>query len=224
MAKKKHRGGKNLAGEDILSQYKTLALRADKRLQRLEKYSQREKLSEITQAAAYQKAMKDIKIFGGNKRFFTKPPMINGKVDIDVLRAKINSINTFLRADTSTLQPGIDTAGYSIERFQQVADEFNKLYSSGEDLSWSDIATYYSSKKAERVAEAYGDSKTVAKALGKFKKINMNEPKLTGAELKRRIKADKTYRLSDDDAVNEAMKRMINMGLSPKYLFKKRGE
>lgn len=220
---KKHRGGKNLAGEDILSQYKTLALRADKRLQRLEKYSQRSGLSGITQAAAYQKAMRDIQIFGGKKRFFTKPPMINGKIDTDVLRAKMNSIKTFLRSDTSTLQPGIDTAGYSIDRFRETAKTFNSRYSCGEDLTWSDISNYYSSKKAQRVAEAYGDSKTVAKALGRFKKINKNNPKLTGAELKRQIQNNPKRRLDKDDAVNEAMKRMINMGLSPKYLFNKRG-
>ena len=129
MAKKKHRGGKSLAGETILSQYKTLAARADKRLQRLEKYSQRPGLQNITQASGYQKAMRDIKIFGGNKRFLTKAPKLpNDQIDEDVLRAKMNSIKEFLRSDTSTLKPGIDTAGYSIERFQQTADTFNKRY------------------------------------------------------------------------------------------------
>lgn len=221
MAKKKHRGGKQLNSESLLSQYKTLAARADKRLQRLEKYSQRPGLQNITQAAGYQKAMRDIKIFGGNKRFSTKPPSLpNGQLDEDVLRAKMNSIKEFLRADTSTLKPGIDTAGYSIERFQRTAETFNERY--GGDLTWDELATFYSSKKAARVAEAYGDSKTVAKALGEFKKLNKNNPKLTGAELKRQIKSNPNMRLSDDDAVNEAMKRMIKLGLSPKYLFKKR--
>lgn len=221
MAKKKHRGGKNLAGESLLSQYKTLAARADKRLQRLEKYSQRKGLEKITQAAGYQKAMRDIKIFGGNKRFSTKAPVLpNGQIDEDILRAKMNSIKEFLRADTSTLKPGIDTSGYSIDRFQQTANTFNERY--GSDLSWDELANFYSSKKAQRVAEAYGDSKTVAKALGEFKRINKNDPKLTGAALRRAIKDNSNMRLSEDDAVNEAMKRMLKLGLSPKYLFKKR--
>ena len=221
MAKKKHRGGKNLTGETMLSQYKTLALRADKRLQRLEKYSQRPGLQNITQAAGYQKAMRDIKIFGGNKRFFTKAPTLpSGELDVDVLRAKMNSIKEFLRADTSTLKPGIDTSGYSIDRFQQTTNTFNERY--GSDLSWAELANFYSSKKAKRVAEAYGDSKTVAKALGEFKRLNKNDPKLTGAALRREIKNNPNMRLSEDDAVNEAMKRMLKLGLSPKYLFKKR--
>lgn len=224
MAKKKHRGGKSLTGESLLSQYKTLSARADKRLQRLEKYSQRKGLQNITQASGYQKAMRDIKIFGGNRRFSTKAPTLpNGQLDEDVLRAKMNAIRDFLRADTSTLKPGIDTAGYSIDRFQQTANTFNERYGgSGEALSWDELAAYYSSKKASRVAEAYGDSKTVAKALGEFKKLNKNDPKMTGAELKRQIKSNPNMRLSEDDAVNEAMKRMIKLGLSPKYLFKKR--
>lgn len=225
MAKKKHRGGKNLRGSSLLDEFKTLAARADKRLLRLEKYSKRPGLEGILQASAYQNAMKDIKILGGGKRFTFKPPMLpSGELDIDVLRARINSVKSFLRADTSTLKPGIDTAGYSIERFQQVADTFNSRYSSGGDeLTAAEIANYYSSKKAQRVAEAYGDSKTVAKALGRFKKINKNDPKLTGAELKRQIKENPNKRLDEDDAVNEAMKRMINMGLSPKFLFRKKG-
>lgn len=222
---KKHRGGKNLRGSSLLDEFKTLAARADKRLQRLEKYSQRPGLEGILQASAYQNAMKDIKILGGGKRFTFRPPTLpSGELDIDVLRARINSIKSFLRADTSTLKPGIDTAGYSIDRFQRVADTFNSRYSgSGEELTAAEIANYYSSRKAQRVAEAYGDSKTVAKALGRFKKLNKNDPKLTGAELKRQIKANPNMRLDEDDAVNEAMKRMINLGLSPKYLFRKKG-
>ena len=225
MAAKKHRGGKNLRGASLLDEFKTLAARADKRLQRLEKYSQRPGLEGILQASAYQNAMKDIKILGGGKRFSFKPPTLpSGELDIDVLRARINSVKSFLRADTSTLKPGIDTAGYSIDRFQKVANTFNERYGAdGEELTAAEIANYYSSKKAQRVAEAYGDSKTVAKALGRFKKLNKNNPKLTGAELKRQIKANPNMRLDEDDAVNEAMKRMIKMGLSPKYLFRKKG-
>ena len=225
MAAKKHRGGKNLRGASLLDEFKTLAARADKRLQRLEMYSRRPGLEGILQASAYQNAMKDIKILGGGKRFSFKPPTLpSGELDIDVLRARINSVKSFLRADTSTLKPGIDTAGYSIERFQQVADTFNSRYSSGgEELTAAEIANYYSSRKAQRVAEAYGDSKTVAKALGRFKKLNKNDPKLTRAELKRQIKDNPNKRLDEDDAVDEAMKRMINLGLSPKYLFRKKG-
>ena len=223
MAKKKHRGGKDLRNDSLLSQYKTLALRADKRLQTREKYSQRKGLHKITEAAGYQKAMREIKIFGGNKRFYTKAPTLpNGQLDEDVLRAKMNSIKEFLRADTSTLKPGIDTAGYSIERFQQTADTFNKRYGRyGEDLSWDDIAEFYSSKKGDMIAEAYGDSKTVAKALGRFKKISKNHPERTLEWMQQTIKNRKSFRFSRNDAVDAAMKRMVDLGITPDFIREK---
>ena len=220
MAKKKHRGGKQLNSETLLSQYKTLAARADKRLQRLEKYSQRPGLQNITQASGYQKAMRDIKIFGGNKRFSTKAPSLpNGQLDEDVLRAKMNSIKDFLRSDTSTLKPGIDTAGYSIERFQQTADTFNQRYGRyGEDLTWEDISQFYASKKGEKIAEAYGDSKTVAKALGRFKRISKNHPERTAEWMRDMIKRRKSFRFSRNDAVDAAMKRMVDLGITPDFI------
>lgn len=223
MAKKKHRGGKQLNSESLLSQYKTLAARADKRLQRLEKYSRRPGLQNITQAAGYQKAMRDIKIFGGNKRFSTKVPSLpNGEMDIDVLRAKMNSIKEFLRADTSTLKPGIDTAGYSIERFQQTAETFNSRYSRyGEKLEWNEIAEFYSSKKGQMIAEAYGDSKTVAKALGRFKRISKNHPERTLEWMQQQIKNRKSFRFSRNDAVDAAMKRMVELGITPDFIKEK---
>lgn len=196
----------------LLKEYKTLAMRADKRLQRLEKYAKRPGMGSLLKGA-YARAVRDIQAYGGNKRFLTKPP-----ADEVALKAKINDMRTFLRADTSTLKPGIDTRGFSVASYEKAASTFNSRY--GTDLTWQEMGNFYQSKKAQRIANRIKASKTVARALGEFKRMNQKNPKLTGAQLKRDIKANPNIKLSDDAAVNEVMKRMINMGISPRTLFK----
>ena len=93
----------------LLAEYKTLTMRADKRLQRLEKYMQRPGYETLAKGA-YKRAMRDIGVWSGkgHKRFGTKAPEDNRE-----LQAKINDIKSFLRADTSTMRPGIDTQGFA---------------------------------------------------------------------------------------------------------------
>lgn len=198
----------------LLSEYKTLTMRADKRLQRLEKYMQRPGY-ETLEKGAYKRAMRDIKIWSGkgHKRFGTKPPE-----DVRELQAKINDIKAFLRADTSTLKPGIDTQGFAISSYEKAANTFNQRY--GSDFNWQEIQNWYGSKKAARVAKAIQASKTVARALGRFKQMMRENPKQSGAALRREIANNPNIKLDDDAAVNEAMKRMINMGISPRTMFK----
>lgn len=203
-----------MSNSELIQQYKLLAMRADKRLQRLEKYSQRPGMESIKKGA-YARAMQDIKQWRGpgHKRFLMKPPS-----DEAVLRSYINDIKSFLQADTSTLKPGIDTKGYAISTYQKAADTFNARY--GGNLTWQDLQNYYGSKKAQRIAKRIKASKSVARALGAFKDLNKKNPKITGAQLKREIRNNPDVKLSDDEAVNEIMKRMINAGISPRTLFK----
>ena len=212
MAKRKR--GESLTGLTLQEQYKVLSMRADKRLQRLEKYAERPGMGELLKGA-YARAMRDIKTWSGegHKRFGTKPPM-----DEMALKAKINDIKTFLRADTSTMKPGLETRGFSVSKYQKQANTFNQRY--GGDFTWQELSGYYGSKKAQRIANRIRSSKTVARALGEFKKLHDKNPKLTGAQLKRDIKSNPNIKLSDDAAVNEVMKRMIGMGISPRTLFK----
>ena len=106
------------------AEYKLLAMRADKRLQRLEKYMQRPGFETLSKGA-YARALRDIEIWSGkgHKRFLTKAPG-----NVEELQAKINDIKSFLRSDTSTLQPGIDTQGYAVSVYEKQAQTFNNRY------------------------------------------------------------------------------------------------
>lgn len=200
--------------DNLLDEYKKLTMRADKRLQRLEKYMQRPGYETLAKGA-YKRAMRDIGVWSGkgHKRFGTKAPE-----DPKELQAKLNDIKAFLRADTSTLKPGIDTQGFAVSTYEHAANTFNERY--GGDLSWQEIQSYYGSKKAAKIAKQIQASKTVARALGKFKELKSKNPKISGAQLRRDLEANPNMKLTDDAAVNEAMKRMIKAGISPRTMFK----
>lgn len=211
MAKKK---SPKASYDDLLQEYKLLTMRADKRLQRLEKYAKRPDMGGLLKGA-YARAMEDIEYWSGHgrKRFGTKAPK-----SITALQAKLNDIKEFLRSDTSTLMPGKDTQGYAVSSYKKAAKTFNARY--GSDLTWQEIKNFYGSKKAAKIAASIKASKGVARALGKFKELHRKDPKLSGAELKRRIAADPNIKLDDDAVTNDIMKRMIKMGISPRTLFK----
>lgn len=205
---------KQSSREDLLKEYTLLAMRADKRLQRLEKYMKRPGYEGL-EKGAYARALKDIEVWSGkgHKRFKTKAPATE-----EALQAKINDIKAFLRADTSTMKPGIDTQGFAVSVYQKQAETFNQRY--GGEFTWQELANYYGSKKAQRIASRIKSSKTVARALGEFKKLHEKDPKLTGAKLKRAIEENSNIKLSDDQVTDEIMKKMIRMGISPRTLFK----
>lgn len=217
----------------LYDEYILLAMRADKRLQRLEKYAQRPGNEDLLKGA-YARAMRDIRVYSGrgHKRFKTKIPLNpdTGMPDENILRAKINDIKSFLRADTSTLKPGIDTQGFSISSYEKMAKMTNDRY--GTDLSWQELANYYESTKAEKIAASIKASKSVAMALSVFEKLRKQGK--TNAELMRKIrkqgkesfkKNGRTYyrykniKLTDDVAINDIVNRMIKMGISPQTMF-----
>lgn len=127
-------------------EYKKLARKADARLRAIESYSERKYYKGITRYA-YARAMRDVELWSGSgkKRFDTKPPD-----SLQGIRAKINDIKTFLESPTST------KAGIT-EIYKKRADTINKEY--GTNLTWQEIADYYTSTAHERAAELYG-SKT----------------------------------------------------------------
>ena len=212
---KKRGKGSSTRIDDMQKEYTLLAIRADKRLQRLEKYAKREGLSNILKGA-YARAVKDIEAWRGkgHKRFGTRPPK-----DPDILRQELNDIRAFLRSDTSTLKPGIGTQGYAISVYEKAAKTFNERY--GGDFTWEDLAAFYGSKKAARIASRIKASKTVAKALGEFKKLREKYPNRTREQWRKMIKEDPNLVLSSDEVLDDAMKKMIKAGVSPRTLFKK---
>lgn len=209
----------------LLDEYRLLAMRADKRLQRLEKYSSREGYEEILQGS-YARAILDIESWSGEgrKRFLTQPPKYeNGEINERALRAKINDIKAFLRSDTSTLKPGLETRGWSVSRYESMAKTFNQRYGSkGAPVTWKDIRNYYQSSLSKKISGMIESSKSVAIALGEFKKLQQRDPKSSRAQIMRDIKSGKNVILSKDAVTNEIMKKMVAAGVSPRTIFKPR--
>ena len=202
-------------------EYKVLAERANKRLQRIEKYSQRDQYKGL-EKAAYSRAVYDIEALRGKgrKRFSRNMPK-----DAEEAAAQLNAMKKFLRADTSTLEPGISTAGASISRYEEMARKFNKGYVDkygGEELSWKDITTWYSSYNGKRMKKRFKSSEAVAIALGQFKKLMKENPKKTLKDFKKELDENPEKIYSDNVIADEAMKFMINNNISPANLFKKR--
>lgn len=211
MAKRKR--GAPIDDLPLQEQYRVLSQRADKRLERLEKYAKREGYADILKGA-YSRAMRDIEVWKGKgkKRFGMEKIS-----DPEELQAKINDIKAFLRSDTSSLQPGLDTRGYAISVYEKMANTFNSNY--GSNLSWKEIGSYYESAKAKRIQAQLKASKTIAIALGEFKRLNKKNPNRTIKEWKKEIKENGNQILSDDKVVARMMERIIKMGISPRKLF-----
>ena len=140
--------------ETLEHYYRRLAKMADQRMVRLEQLTdpKSDKYDANYKGAkswAYARASYDItQKWGGNAskpRFNTKPP-----VDKNALKAKINDIQEFLQAPTST-KSGI-TAGY-----KKKAAKFNKSQGAGKGkgiaINWEDWATYLD----RYGAKLYGD-------------------------------------------------------------------
>lgn len=203
---------------DLISQYKRLAERADKRLQRLEKrfgtpgYEGLENWS-------YARAMRDIKSWSGPKgtRFKTAIPKFdNAAAQERYIKAKIADINRFLQADTSTVSGGIQSAG--LTPLEKAAKTFSKNYKA--KITWQEMGAYFESETAKRVAKEFG-SKTVAKALARFKRLADQ-----GKNVEDEIKNNPRFRYSSDKLVEAAMKKMMDEGFSQEALFhiKSKGE
>lgn len=123
-------------GESLEHYYRRLAKVADQRLVRLEKLAQVPGYEKAS-GWAYKRAMTDISKWGGNKRFNTAPPSDPGQI-----RAKINDIQAFLGAKTST-KSGITNV------YKKRADTWNAKY--GTNFTWEDLAKYYSKAINEKI-------------------------------------------------------------------------
>ena len=145
-------------GESDLQYYKRLAKVADQRLVRLEQLSTQSGFEKVTKFA-YDKAMRDLELYGGGKRFNTKPPLNkDGTVDNRLLSEKLADMRSFLSSVTSTKQ-GI------VSVYTERARTFNTQF--GTNYSWQDLADFYQSGDADKALQA-ASSATVQKAIGKI--------------------------------------------------------
>ena len=140
----------------LMKEYRKIAKAADMRLVRLEKISTTDNFKNADKWS-YARAERDIKEWGGPEatRFNIKPP----KGDANV-RAKIEDMLTFMRAQTST-KTGIKSV------HQKRAETINKEY--GTNFTWEDLAKFYKSDLAKKMDESLG-SPVKMKVLAEIRK------------------------------------------------------
>ena len=158
-------------GETDIEYYHRLAKVADQRLVRLEEAAGLRKgkpgaagFEKVT-SYAYDRAMRDLAIYGGGKRFNTKPPLNkDGTVDNRLLSEKLADIRTFLSSVTSTKQ-GIKTV------YEDRANTINKKF--GTNFSWIDLADYYRSGDAQtKINGKVVNSDLMLRAVGLIQKAD----------------------------------------------------
>ncbi len=192
------------AGESDLAYFKALAKQADQRLVRLERYAGDKNYKNIL-SYAYEAAMYDIRALTGDPdatRFNRVPAKTkSGAVNQQNLRAKINAVKRFLESPTSTKQ-GITKV------YKQRADTINKRY--GTDLTWQEMANYYSSSMAEKIENEYKASKSIVRALGALRRIG-DDPET----IRKAIEGD--IKIANDAVVDEIARTLLEQG----YTFSK---
>lgn len=188
-------------GETDLQYYRRLAKAADQRLLRLERLSEQKGYEAVTKYA-YDRAMRDLEIYGGGKRFNTKPPLNkDGTVDNRLLSEKLADMRTFLSSVTSTKQ-GIQSV-YE-ERAKTLNKEFDTNY------TWQDLADLYHSGDAEK-ALRYATSDLMQKSIGiiqhakeRLKEETKNNRKITVSN-KNKLEFDKALELVQNKALNKSV-------------------
>ena len=175
--------------------YRQLAKKADQRLVRLEALSYEEHFHGVLELA-YKRAIRDIKTWGGDKRFNTAPP-----TTITEIKAKIADIQEFVEKPTSSKS--------QIQKiYNKMAATINKKYAReyGMTFTWQELANFYESDAAKR-DDVKKASKTVVRALAVIKKM--------GKEDLQNIKDvnERIERVSDDKVVNNMVKRLTDLGI-----------
>ena len=188
-------------------EYRQLAKRADQQLVRLEALSH-EKHFEGVLEYAYKGAIRDIKSWGGDRRFNTAPP-----VKLTELQAKISDIKKFSDKTTSQKRK-------IVKFYQSRADTFNKgRVKNGQTLggfgkefdvefTWEDIANYYEDKKGQREAVKLS-SKTEVRALAVLKKLSTDKQIQEIGDTKERIQKITGH----DKILAKEVERLLNQGL-----------
>ena len=141
-------------GETDLEYYRRLAKTADQRLVRLEKLKSEPHFENVDKYA-YARAMRDIEVWGGGRRFNTKPPE-----DSRQFNEKISDMLRFLQSPTST-KGGIK------EVYQKRVDTLNKKYNL--NMTWQQFADITESKELDAFMGGYA-SDTVFRAIGKVQR------------------------------------------------------
>lgn len=206
-----------MASQELIAEYKALAKRADQALVRLEKLSEQEHYHGVKNYA-YARAARDIrawdqkeakarekkglkpaKIEPGNIRFNRGMPK-----NEEQLRAKIADIRTFLDAPTSSKTKIKDI-------YQRRADTVNKRYKT--NFTWEELANYYESTEAEKIAAEHKASKSLIKALGAVKNLDTPEQIHKAQRKNARI-------VKGDDIANQIARELLANNVDIAKMFK----
>ena len=167
---------------ELLSDYHTLAMRADRRMLRLERLAASDEDYEGVLTFAYKGAQAAARRWGSKSekaRFDIKAPGTEREI-----KAKLRDIKTFLETDTST-KTNIDRI------YKERAKTFNDFYKVPdiEKVSWRDLKHFYDSDKYKKLDEKYG-YRTLARALVVHKRIQKVEKSDLSDEEKEKRKSE----------------------------------
>ena len=180
---------------ELLSEYRKLAKRADQRIVRLEKLSTQKDFRQVKQWA-YKRAVTDALEWGANPdkpRFNIKPPAHKSQ-----LQAKIQDIKNSLEKPTSTRSGIVDV-------YQRKADTLNEKYKEyGLNLNWSDVGTFFESTLYKKLSKKYS-SGTVIKAIATIKNNEKEVLKDFNEHKASHIKTE-----DNDMIIDDAIKRMTS--------------
>lgn len=191
--------------ESDVQYYKRLVKNANDRMRRIEESANDPVFGEM-KYYAYKNARYDLEHIYGEpmNRFKTKIPMLKEnpkEINRFEFHRQMNAVKKFLAAPSST-RSGV------VEVYKKRADTINKRFEDQKDykkLTWKDLADFYQNEKYNSARDDYG-SDTIIRALGAVKRVANNPKKIKEA-------IDGTMRLSKDDTVNEAAKRLIENGI-----------
>lgn len=186
--------------EQLATEARMLAKRANQRMVRIERYSEREGMSGITEFA-YKKAQQYIKGnlgvgHSGKGRFKehqklydvdTGSGMLSGqalyKANVQILRHRIKAMQEFLGSESSVMgNKDYGIARIYDKRTNTINEKFLSKY--GLELSENDLKRFFESKKQAKLAQIVGSDQMFAVA-SVMKKYNLKSNK---RELERFLK------------------------------------
>lgn len=178
-------------------EYRKLAKRADQRLVRLKRLSERPGYEGVLNYA-YKVAQRDIRSWSGENatRFNTKPPS-----NTNQLKAKIADIKKFLESASSTWGRTKETKGIK-QIYEDRTRTINEKY--GTDFTWQELAKLFESGLWKKIKskDDYGsdtDFTTIADVKKNFK------------EVEDAVKHDREINIDTlDDVENFAINEMIS--------------
>ena len=197
-------------GESDLAYLKSLAKQADQRMVRLENLAKSgDKNFKDVLEWAYKGALHDIRALTNDPeatRFnrTIKRKTEKGEPYKQSLHARINAVKRFLESPSS-MKSSI------IKVYKKRADTINKRYDA--NLTWQEMANYYSSSTAEKIESEYKASKSIVRALGALKRLG-EDPET----IRKAIAGD--IKVSKDAVVNEIAVNLLEQGLTFSQLTK----